>query len=431
MTSKLAIKAIEHPVEGMIIVPGSKSITNRALVLAAMAGGTSTLSGALFSDDTHYMAEALRHLGIEVKGDKSTAEFIVQGRGGSIPAKSADLFIGNSGTTARFLTAFLSLGHGEYRLDGVARMRERPIKDLLDALNQLDVDAKSEADNGCPPLLVKANGLKGGEATLRADISSQYLTALLQVAPLSSDGIILRIDGELSSQPYIELTLRVMEQWGVTVENRDYREFVIPGGQKYVAQDYQIEPDASSASYFFAVAAVTNGRILVPGLGRNALQGDVGFVDVLEQMGCQVERGADYIVVRGAEKLQGVDVDMNGISDTVMTLAAIAPFAEGPTTIRNIGHIRHKETDRISALATELGRLGVCVEERPDSLTIYPTTKLKHAEILTYDDHRMAMSFAVTGLRWPGVVITNPDCVSKTFPDFFQKLQALCFWPGV
>lgn len=422
----LAIQPVTRPIAATVPIPGSKSITNRALLLAALADGKSHLTGALFSDDTRYMAAALRQLGIPVAEEEMSALYEVQGRGGTIHSPEADLFVGNSGTTARFLTAFLALGEGRYRLDGVPRMRQRPISDLLDTLQQLGVNARSENNDGCPPVLVEANRLRGGIATMRADVSSQYLTALLMVAPLSQEGVTLTLEGELSSQPYIEITLKMMAQWGVQVEHEAFRRYRISGGQRYRAQAYTVEPDASGASYFFAAAAVTNGYVRVPGLGRDALQGDLGFVEVLRKMGCQVEYGTDYTEVRGTDPLRGVDVDMNGISDTVMTLAAIAPFAESPTTIRNVAHIRVKETDRLHAVATELTRLGVTVEETTDSLTIHPAAHLTPAEIETYDDHRMAMSFAITGLKAPGILLCEPGCVAKTFPDFFDRLAAAC-----
>jgi 3-phosphoshikimate 1-carboxyvinyltransferase len=422
----LPVQPVSRPVVGVVHVPGSKSITNRALLLAALADGRSTLRGALFSDDTRYMAEALEALGIPVYRDVASGAFRIEGQGGKLPSAEADLFIGNSGTTARFVAAALALGNGVFRLDGVPRMRERPIQDLLDALHQLGVSAVSMNGTGCPPIKVRSSGLQGGTVRMRADVSSQYLTALLQVAPLSERGVVIEIDGELASKPYIDITLRMMDQWGASVVNHQYRRFEIPGGQRYSALEYQVEPDASSASYFFAAAAVTGGTVRVSGLGMNSLQGDVGFVDVLAQMGCQVRKELDYIEVTGPDRLQGVDVDMNAVSDTVMTLAAIAPFAEGPTVIRNVGHIRHKETDRLRALSTEVTRLGVRVEETPDSLTIFPPRELLPAEVRTYDDHRMAMSFAITGLRSPGILIQDPGCVTKTFPDFFERLNALC-----
>lgn len=423
--SSLLIQPVTAPLSGTVPIPGSKSITNRALLLAALAGGTSKLTGALFSDDTHYMGAALRSLGIQVTEDQKAATFEVQAHGGTFPNPAADLFLGNAGTATRFLTAALCLGRGEYQVDGVARMRQRPIGDLLGALRALG--AEIQAENECLPLRIKANGLRGGEVAIRGDASSQFLSALLMVAPLTAEGLHIKIDGPLYSQPYVTMTLEMMRQWGVQAESDELRTFTIPGGQSYGARDYVIEPDASGASYFFAAAAVTGGRIRVEHLGKDALQGDLDFVDILAKMGASVEKNHSYTEVTGTPGgiLHGVDVDMNAISDTVMTLAAIAPFADAPVNIRNVAHIRGKETDRISALATELGRLGVQVEERHDGLTIYPAASLQPAKIHTYDDHRMAMSFAITGLRSRGIEILDPGCVAKTFPDFFERLAAL------
>ncbi len=426
MSDSIAVQPVSCPVEGIVSVPGSKSITNRALLLAALANGRSYLRNALFSDDTRYMSTALRTLGIGVEEDETQETFSVQGCGGCIPESQADLFIGNAGTAARFLTAFVSLGHGTYRLDGVERMRQRPIEDLLQGLRQLGVDATSDRGNGCLPLTIHAGGISGGKLRLSANVSSQYPTALLLVSPLAESDVEIELTGELASRPYVEMTLRMIEQWGASVEYLDnFTRFRIPSGQAYRAQEYTIEPDASSASYFFAAAALSGGSVTVPGIGSQSLQGDARFVEILEEMGCDVKRDPESTSVRGALRLSGVDVDMNGISDTVMTLAAIAPFADSATTIRNVAHIRHKETDRIRALANELTRLGVKVEERNDGLTIHPAREMKPAEIETYDDHRMAMSFAITGLRSPGISIKNPACVSKTFPDFFARLEAL------
>lgn len=426
MTDSLSMQPVVRPVNGALRVPGSKSITNRALLLAALADGASRLEGALFSDDTHYMSESLRQMGIPVVANADAEWFEVIGQGGVLPANQADLFVGNSGTSARFLTALLALGSGTFHIDGVERMRQRPIGDLLSALQQLDVDIRDENGTGCLPLTIRANGLKGGKVKMHAAKSSQPLSALLMAAPLSDEGVEIDIEGELFSQPYIEITLRMMQQWGAEVSHENLRRFHIPGRQKYYSQNYSIEPDASGASYFWAVAAVMGGSVRVDGIGKNALQGDAAFVDVLEKMGCKVEKSDDFIEVCGPEKLRGIDVDMNAISDTVMTLAAIAPFADSPTTIRNIGHIRHKETDRIHAVVTELRRLGVSVEESEESIQIQPQSQLKPAKIETYDDHRMAMSFAITGIKSPGVEILDPGCVSKTFPDFFVRLDALC-----
>ncbi len=418
---QIRIEPVAAPVNADVLLPGSKSYTNRALILAALARGRSTINAALFSDDTHYMADSLRRLGIPVGEDVAAKRFIVDGAGGTIPSSSAELYVGNSGTTARFITALVALGHGEYVIDGIERMRQRPIAPLLDALRQLHVDAVALNDDGCPPLRVTSTGLAGGSAQLAGDTSSQYFSALLMVGGVLQDGLQIEVDGDLVSKPYIDMTAATMRIFGVEMQNDNYRRFIVPGGQAYDAIDYQVEPDASAASYFFALSAATGGRVRVLNLGVYSGQGDAHFVDVLEQMGCTVIRENNALEVHGPAKLHGVDVDMNAISDTVQTLAAIAPLADAPVTIRNVAHIRYKETDRISAVVTELRRLGVDVSEREDGLTIHPAT-IKPATIETYDDHRMAMSFAILGCAAPGITISDPGCVAKTFPDFFDVL---------
>jgi 3-phosphoshikimate 1-carboxyvinyltransferase len=421
MSDSLEIKPVKGPIHARLRPPGSKSITNRALVCAALANGTSKLSGALNSEDTQVMVAALRQLGLEIERRDASQTLIVHGKNGLIPATKADLFCANSGTTIRFLTALAAIGNGTYRLDGIERMRERPIGDLIDALRQLGADVASESENECPPVRVQGHGLVGGTARIRGNISSQYLSALLMAAPRAKNAVELQIEGALVSQPYVHITLAVMQAFGVVVNfNEPLDRLRIDAPQDYAATDYAIEPDASAASYFWAAAAISGGEVTVEGLTRQSLQGDVAFVDCLGQMGCEVRNEANAITVVG-RPLHGIDVDMNGISDTVQTLSVVALFGEGPTTIRNIGHIRHKETDRISAIAIELRKLGAEVTERADSITIAPKT-LRSATIETYHDHRMAMSFALAGLRHPGVRITNPACVSKTYPAYFDDL---------
>jgi 3-phosphoshikimate 1-carboxyvinyltransferase len=411
------------PSRARVRPPGSKSLTNRALPCAALARGTSLLRGALESDDTHVMIEALTQLGVKIACDPAAKTIKVVGCGGPVPARHAELFVGNSGTSIRFLTAMLAAGQGTYRLDGTPRMRERPIGDLIEALGQLGAKVECELNNGCPPVVVHAAGLSGGRATIRGDVSSQFLSGLLMAAPYARGTVELALAGELVSQPYVEMTLAVMAAFGVEVAADGFSELSILPSRGYLGCDYSIEPDASAASYFFAAAAITGGEITVDGLTESSLQGDVDFVDVLRRMGCEVDYGANSIRVFGG-KLKGVEVDMNEISDTVQTLGAVALFADGPTTITNVGHIRHKETDRIAALATELRKLGATVEERSDGLRITPGA-LHGAEIDTYDDHRMAMSLALAGLRVPGVVIKDPACVNKTYPEFFQDLASI------
>ena len=420
----LEVEPLTRPLHARMRPPGSKSITNRALVCAALADGESTLSGALDSDDTRVMIDCLRKLGIAIDVRDAGRTLVVKGCGGEIPAASADLFVGNSGTTIRFLTPLVAVGHGTFRLDGVPRMRERPIGDLLDALKQLNVDAHSEAGNNCPPIVVHANGLHGGSSRVRGDLSSQFLSGLLLAAPSATTPVELTIEGPLVSRPYIGMTLRVMAAFGIPVGVSDsFTSFRVPNPGSYWPQIYDIEPDASAASYFWAAAAIAGGSVTVEGLEATSIQGDVAFVDCLEAMGCDVARTPNAITVTG-RPLKGIEVDMNSISDTAQTLAAVALFADGPTKIMGVGHIRHKETDRIAALATELRKLGASVEESADGLSITPAG-LQSAEIETYDDHRMAMSLALVGLRQPGIKIRNPNCVAKTYPEFFSDLQSM------
>jgi 3-phosphoshikimate 1-carboxyvinyltransferase len=423
--SVIEVPPIVRPIDAVARIPGSKSITNRALLVAALASGESEITGALHSDDTRYMAAALNALGLSVESDEPGERFVVRGGDGTFPAREADLFVGNAGTAMRFLTAALTLGHGRFRLDGVPRMRQRPIAPLLDALNALGADAVSELGTGCPPVVIRARGLRGGHAALAGDQSSQFFSALLLAAPYAEQGVELTVLGDLVSKPYMTMTAAVMQDFGVSVEmdTEAWRRFAVAPGQRYRGRVYRVEPDASNASYFFAAAAVTGGRVRVEGLGTRSTQGDVRFVDALAAMGASVTITDTFIDVIGPPggALRGVDLDLNAISDTAQTLAAIAPFADGPTRIRGIAHARLKETDRVAALATELRRLGQEVEEHPDGLTIVPRP-IVPADVHTYDDHRMAMSFAITALRAPGVRILDPGCVAKTFPDFFERL---------
>ena len=416
------------PIDAVVTVPGSKSITNRALLVAALADGASELTGALFSDDTRYMAAALNQLGVRVESDEATSRFLVQGGGGTFIAPAADLFIGNSGTTARFLTAALPLGQGVYRLDGVPRMRQRPIAPLLQALRDLGADAVSEPGTGCPPVIVRASGLPGGRVRVAGDESSQFFTALLLAAPYATHGITIEIDGDLVSKPYLPMTAAVMAAFGVRadIDETGWRTLAVAPGQRYTGRPYAIEPDASSASYFFAAAAVTGGRVRLEGLGRESTQGDLRFIDILAAMGADVREEANAVEVTGPAggALRGGEFDMGLISDTAQTLAAIAPFAREPVTIRGVAHNRLKETDRIAAVTTELRKLGQAVEEFADGLTITPRP-VTPADIDTYEDHRIAMSFAITALRVPGIRLRDPGCVAKTFPDFFDRLGAL------
>jgi len=425
MADQIEISPARGPVIGRIRPPGSKSITNRALVCAALAEGVSQLVAALASEDTRVMIDSLCRLGISIDEDSAGSRLVVQGCGGKIPAASADLYVANSGTSMRFLTALAALGHGEFRLDGTGRMRERPISDLLDGLHQLGVRADGES-TGCPPVVVHAAGLPGGTARIRGDVSSQFLSGLLMAAPHAQQPIKLIVDGPLVSQPYVRLTLGVMRSFGVHVPDRDLAALSVPLG-RYTARIYEVEPDATAASYFFAAAAITGGKVTVEGLSRDSAQGDVAFCDRLTKMGCQVASDSNSIAITGpasGQRLRGIDVDMNAISDTVQTLSTVALFADGPTTITGVAHIRHKETDRIGNLAIELRKLGATVDELLDGLRITPGP-LHAARIETYLDHRMAMSLALAGLRVPGIVILDPNCTEKTYPRFFDDLKSL------
>ena len=421
-----AVTPVGGPLDFKLRVPGSKSLTNRALVLAALATTECTLTGALQSDDTQVMADCLRILGWVVTVD-APAERITVTRpaGGSIiPERAADLFVGNSGTTIRFLTAMLALGKGVYHLDGVPRMRERPIQDLLDALGQLGVSATSDNGDGCPPVTVYADGLYGGAVRVKSDTSSQYLSGLLMAAPFAGGETVVEVAAGAVSEPYIAMTVALLRDFGLTLDDAEPGRYVVPGRQSHDRREYAVEPDASSASYFFAAAAIAGGRATLTGLTRKSRQGDIAFVDALARMGCAVTEWPDALTVT-AGPLRGIDLDMNAISDTVMTLAAVACFAVGPTTIRNVAHIRHKETDRLAATATELRKFGATVTETADGLVIVPG-ELSGATVDTYDDHRLAMSLALVGLRVPGVVVNDPGCVAKTYPGFWRDLERAC-----
>jgi 3-phosphoshikimate 1-carboxyvinyltransferase len=413
------IKPVRAP-DAAIGVPGSRSLTNRALVCAALASGESQIEGWLDSDDTRAMRDGLGRLGVEVS--ESNGALHVNGLGGRFAIPLHPIDCGASGTTMRFLTACAARVAGRVVLDGTARMRERPIQELADALNRMGARVTTVA--GCPPLTVQGGTLRGGQIGVDASRSSQFLSALLLVAPLCSGSIEL-LTGDVTSRLYVDMTLDVMNAFGVAVQTPNPRYFVIPAPQSYRARRYRVEPDASSASYFFAAAAITGGRIRVEGLTPASSQADVRFIEVLERMGCSVERGTRSISVRGPRYLHGIDVDMNVMPDAAITLAVTACFAQGVTRIRNVANLRLKESDRMQALQSELGKLGARVTVSEKDIEIEPPKELRGARIRTYDDHRIAMSFAIAGLRTPGIVIQDPDCVSKTFPDFFERLAQL------
>lgn len=420
---EICIQPLNHPVDATISIPGSKSVTNRALIVAALADGASTIRNPLFSDDSYWLLNALTQLGFQIYANRSQAEARITGQRGIIPRNDVDVYVGNAGTVARFLPPALALGEGPYRIDGVARMRERPVDDLVGAMCQLGADVGYGGEEGRFPLVVRGGGIRGGEARVEGSKSSQFLSGLLMTAPYARERVTLRVEGDLVSRPYVGITTGVMRAFGVEVDSSEEGRYVIESAC-YRAGEYVVEPDASGASYFFAAAAVAGGRVRVPGLGLGSTQGDLRFVEVLREMGCAVKIAPDYVEVRGTGKLRGVEVDMNEFSDTMITLSAIAPFAEGPTRITNIEHTRHQETDRISAVATELARMGVRVEEKRDGLRIMPG-EVRPALVRTYGDHRIAMAFAVTGLVAPGITIQDPGCVTKTFPEYFERLDAL------
>ncbi|GJM24160.1 MAG: 3-phosphoshikimate 1-carboxyvinyltransferase [Phycisphaerae bacterium] len=399
-------------------------------MIAALADGTSTLTEALFSDDTELMIACLQVLGIRVETDMEARSIVVHGCGGNIPATDGELFCGNSGTTIRFCTALCALGKGQYTLDGNDRMRQRPIADLVGALRTTGAVIGYDEAEGFPPITVRGGGMRTAKIKMIAPPSSQYVSAILMAAPYASGDIFLEVN-ETISAPYLSMTSKTMETFGVSVMTRQSdstMRFVVPAPQRYAARDHVIEPDASNASYFLAAPAIAGGRVTVEKLGTDSIQGDVRFVDVLERMGCQVKREPNATTVTGPRTpadLKGIEVDLNDMPDTAQTLAVVALFAEGPTVIRNVGSLRVKETDRLSALSNELKKLGATVYTTEDSIEITPPEKLQPASIRTYDDHRMAMSFALAGLRFNGVEIEDPTCVNKTFPDFFDRFEAM------
>ena len=423
--NQLRIEPISK-VSGTINIPGSKSISNRALLLATLAKGTTTLTNLLDSDDIRYMLASLKQLGVNYRLSENNTVCELQGLAGPLNAAEAQtLFLGNAGTAMRPLCAALTLGQGEFTLTGEPRMEERPIGDLVDALRQLGADVTYLKNEGFPPLSITSTGLNGGDVEIAGDLSSQFLTALLMVAPLAQGDVNIKIKGELVSKPYIDITLSLMEKFGVKVQNNDYQSFVIKAGQSYQSPGkVLVEGDASSVSYFLAAGAIQGGEVKVTGVGKLSIQGDVKFADVLEKMGAQIEWGDDYIIARKA-KLTAVDLDMNHIPDAAMTIATAALFATGTTHIRNIYNWRIKETDRLAAMATELRKVGAIVDEGHDYISVTPPEKLNTAAIDTYNDHRMAMCFSMMAFADCGITINDPECTSKTFPNYFKQFSAL------
>jgi len=409
----LLTKKITHKVS----VPGSKSITNRALMLAAFSNGTTKLLNVLKSDDTKYMLEALQELGLQVQ--ETETSFIIEGKGGKFATGDKNIFLGNAGTATRFLTAAMILRQDKTTIDGVERMRSRPIQDLVDGLRQMG--ATVETETGCPPVMVQGNKNLLSKVVMKGDKSSQYFSALMQVAPLLPQGLEIQVEGDLVSKPYINITCDVMNEFGVQVENNNYQNFHIKH-QEYQAQDYSVEGDASATSYWFALAAVTGSKITVDNVPYTSAQGDIHLVDVLEKMGCIVKKEGKSITVTGPEQLKALgEINMNAMPDVAMTLAIIAAVADGETHIVDVANMRIKETDRIFALVTEMKKMGIDCEELPEGLIVRGTKNRHGADIETYDDHRMAMCFAVLGTVTKGVNILDPLCCSKTYPKFFEE----------
>lgn len=400
------------------------------MVLAALSQSTCRLQGALFADDTLVMIEGLRRLGFDVQTDESNAQIMVTGCGGVIPSRQTEIFCGNSGTTIRFLTALCTLGKGQYVLDGIQRMRQRPIGPLVSMLRNLGARIESVINEGYPPVRVQADGLPGGIVRYGSETSSQYLSAVLQVSPYMRHELRVNLVGKQTSWPYVEMTMRMMDQFGHWCElERDPQthepvRIIVPQGG-YRLEEYRIEPDASNATYFLALSAIhPDAEVTIRGLGKLSLQGDVGFAEVLKQMGANVILNDNQVTIHGPTRLEGVDVDLSDMPDTAQTLAAVALFARGPTTIRGLHTLRVKETDRLSALEKELTKLGAEIEVQEDTLVINPPEKIKAADIDTYDDHRMAMSFGLVGTRAWGVRINDPGCVNKTYPGYFRDLES-------
>lgn len=416
----IKIKPLHH-CDAVITLPGSKSYTHRALIVSALADGESVLIDPLRSEDTEYTAQGLQKLGIPIFWEKESLR--VFGKGGRLGESDKTILTGNSGTSMRFLTALSGLRKGRTLLDGSERMRRRPIGELLSGLEALGIRASSKEANGCPPVVVESKGLKGGTAKINGEKSSQFLSALLMIAPYASEDVRVEVIGNLSSGPYVDITRDVMSAFGVEVQSDGYHAFLVKAGQRYVPQKYQIEGDASNASYFFSAAAITQGRVRVENLRSSSLQGDIRFLDILRRMGCEVVQRNGWAEVEGKE-LHGIEIDMNGMPDLVPTLTITAVFARGETIIRNIGHLRLKESDRIKALAIELGKMGIRIEEGEDWLRI-EGGKGHEAEIDPHNDHRLAMSFAIAGLAIPGIRIQDERCVDKSFPGFWEALQSL------
>lgn len=414
-------------VSGTVNVPGSKSLSNRALLIAALAKGTTTLTNLLDSDDIRFMLGALEQLGVQYRLSQNNTVCEIDGLGDVFTQSPADeLFLGNAGTAMRPLCAVLAVSPVNSILTGEPRMKERPIGDLVDALNDIHADITYLDEPGYPALLIKGKRLQGGQMTVDGSVSSQFLTALLMAAPLLTTDSTIVIKGELVSKPYIDITLDIMSKFGVEVTHNQYKTFTIKGNQTYTSPgEYMVEGDASSASYFLAAGAIKGGSVTVTGVGSDSIQGDVKFAEVLKAMGAQVEYTPGSITVTGAP-LTAIQMDMNHIPDAAMTIATTALFAQGTTVMTNIYNWRVKETDRLAAMATELRKVGAIVEEGHDYIKVTPPEQLQHAQIDTYNDHRVAMCFSLVALSDTPVTINDPRCTAKTFPDYFTRFATIC-----
>lgn len=418
---------------GNVRLPGSKSISNRILLLAALADGTTQVKDLLASDDTHVMLMALQKLGVRWQQQGASQDYDVTGAGGRFPTHAADLFMGNAGTAIRPLTAALAVAGGDYTVHGVARMHERPIGDLVDALNAVGARITYTGNPGFPPLHIQCGQVHPTSMQVRGNVSSQFLTSLLMASPLMArdEPLTIHVVGELISKPYIEITLNLMHRFGVQVERSGWSSFTIGPGQRYASPGIvHVEGDASSASYFLAAGAISGGPVRVEGVGKDSIQGDVRFVEALEQMGAQITMGTNWIEARSTGVLEAIDADFNHIPDAAMTIAVAALYADGPSTLRNIGSWRVKETDRLTAMTAELRKLGALIEEGADYLRVTPPVALMPAAIDTYDDHRMAMCFSLASLQGAGLAgttvrINDPKCVAKTFPDYFEAFSTI------
>jgi 3-phosphoshikimate 1-carboxyvinyltransferase len=417
-------------IKAIVRIPGSKSISHRALICASLARGKSSLNGFLACEDTLYTMRALKSMGIDIDVDGDNVS--ISGKGGNFPPFSGvkEIFVGNSGTSYRLLLSVAALGHGEYSFTGSSRMYSRPVGDLVKALKSLGVDAVCAEREGYPPVRIKADGIRGGKISIPGDTSSQYISSLLLAAPCASKDVEIEVKGSIVSRPYVELTMDVMSMFGVDVEHEELRYFRVTPRKRYQARGFLIEGDASSASYFWSAAAVTGGTVITENIyPHNTRQGDVVFLDILQEMGCKVQKESDRVIVQGGE-LRGVDVDMGAMPDMVPTLAATALFAEGKTTISNVAHLRHKESDRISDMLTEFRKLGGEVQELKDGMIIHGSRDLSGAQIDPHNDHRLAMSFAIVGLRIPGIRIMDEHCVDKSFPSFWDMWDGVISAPG-